>query len=97
MIYPGYIMARLSRWAKEHLQRTEGEAGANHLTIGDHQCNGIHCIHQSSVRLQNDETVYRMIIAPANAPLEYRGRPLDEAFAKPLTDWPPEINTEEAG
>ena len=97
MIYPGYILARLSRWAKEHRERTQGADGANELIIDDHQCNGMHCVHQASVRLQNDPTTYRMIIAPANAPLELYGRPIDEAFGKPLTDWPPEPDTEKGG
>lgn len=96
MIYPGFIMARLARWGREHAERVKDEPSANILTIDNHQCNGGYCVHQASVRLSRDETLYRMIIAPADAPLTLYGKPIDECFAKPLADWPVETEGDDS-
>lgn len=84
MIYPGFIMARLARWAAKHAERMADEPDAYVITIDNHQGNGRHCVHQARVRLSRDPTTYRMIIAPADAPIELYGRPIGEAFAQPL-------------
>ena len=84
MIYPGFIMARLARWCAEHAARVGDQAEI--MTIDNHQSNGSHGVHQARVILSGDPTTYRMLIAPADAPITINGQPIGEHFAKPLGD-----------
>lgn len=56
------------------------------ISIDNHQQNAGDGVHQCRVRLEGDSAVYRMILAPADAPITLYGRPVGEAFAKPLGD-----------
>jgi len=80
MIYPGYILAAIRSALKESTNRTISQE----ITIDNQQVNGTFGVHQARVRLKGDPTVYRLIIAPANAPLQCGGRDLETYFAQPL-------------
>jgi len=77
MIYPGHIISLIAEFA-----RRSGEP----FTMDGHQCNGLHGVHQARVTAPGDPTTYRLIIAPADAPIEINGRPIGEHFALPLGD-----------
>jgi hypothetical protein len=81
-IFPGFILSKLAEWARKDDCQTD------RITIDNHQSNGAFCVHQARVRLQGDPTVYRLIIAPANAPIFINDdkRPIADAFAQPLGD-----------
>lgn len=79
--YTSLILATL----REALRReNERMAEVDRVTIDNHQSNAWEGVHQARVRLGNDPTVYRMILAPADAEITYRGRPVGDAFAEPL-------------
>lgn len=82
MIYPGLIIATI-KGALADYQHTKGEA---HLTVDGHQSNGSYGLHQARVTMAGDPTTYRLIIAPADAPITINGRPIGEHFAQPLGD-----------
>jgi hypothetical protein len=48
------------------------------------QSNGLYCVHQMRVRLPGDPQRYRVIIAPADAPITIGGVPADQHFSEPL-------------
>lgn len=52
--------------------------------IDQHQANGLWCIHQLRVRLPGDPQLYRVIIAPAEAPIFIGKTPADEHFSDPI-------------
>lgn len=80
MSYPGFILAKIAEWArKEHLS-------TDAIRVDNHQSNGTFGVHQARVTLQGDPTTYRLIIAPADAPIMINGRPIGEHFAQPLGD-----------
>lgn len=86
MIYSGFIIAQIIDWArKDAAARKHGE---DSITIDNHQCNGVHGVHQARARIKGDPTVYRVIIAPADAPIFINDdkRPVADAFAQPLGD-----------
>jgi hypothetical protein len=80
-VFPGFIVAQLA-------ELTRKATGADPIVIDNHQTNGAHCVHQARVRLAGDPTVYRMILAPADAPIFINDdkRPVADAFALPLGD-----------
>lgn len=82
--FAGLVLSRLVR-ATEH-QWATGEAMGNRLTISNRQSNGSHGIYQALLTLEGDPNNYRLILAPANAPITINGRPIGEHFAKPLGD-----------
>ena len=49
-----------------------------------HQSNGSFCIHQLRTQLPGDPTIYRIVIAPADAPLHIGNIPIDAHFAEPI-------------
>ena len=49
-----------------------------------HQSNGLFAIHQLRVRRPGDKTVYRIIVAPADAPIQIGSVLADEHFKKPI-------------
>lgn len=81
-IFPGYILAQIASWARAD------NSGSDQIVIDGHQANGAYCVHQARARIAGDPTVYRIIIAPANAPIFINDdkRPVAEAFALPVGD-----------
>jgi len=82
MHFTGFIMSRI-RNAMNALATT---APDNAITIDNHQQNAAHGIHQARVRLAGDPIVYRMVLAPSDAPIEFSGRDAATYFARPLGD-----------
>lgn len=82
-VFPGFILAQLAQFARD-----ASTMGVDRITIDNHQTNGAYCVHQARARIAGDPTVYRIIIAPANAPIFINDdkRPVAEAFALPLGD-----------
>lgn len=80
--FTGFILSRI-RNAMNALATTAADNG---ITIDNHQQNGAHGIHQARVRLAGDPTVYRLILAPSDAPIEFGGRDAATYFARPLGD-----------
>jgi hypothetical protein len=86
MIYPGHILAKVAEWARqERASKVDCHPG-DQVTVSNHQANGAHGIHQARVTLSGDPTTYRLIIAPADAPITVNGHPIGEHFAQPLGD-----------
>ncbi len=56
----------------------------NDVTVDNAQANGAHGVHMARVRLKGDPSTYRLILAPADAPISIHGRPIGEHFALPL-------------
>lgn len=56
------------------------------IAIDNMQQNAVHGVWQARVRLKGDPNTYRMLIAPADAPLACDGRNLATYFAEPLGD-----------
>jgi len=81
MIYPGHIIATIRAWARAD---QEANPCQSPITVDGHQGNGLYGIHQARVTMQGDPTTYRLIIAPADAPITINGRPIGEHFAQPL-------------
>lgn len=48
------------------------------------QQNAAYGVHQFRVLLPDDANIYRVIIAPADAPIAINGIPADEHFSEPL-------------
>jgi len=83
MTYTGYIVATLrALLGAENASAPESER----ITLANSQANGTYGVHQATVRLGGDPTTYRLILAPADAPIEINGRPIGEHFALPLGD-----------
>lgn len=76
--YAGFIVGRLAVMSGDHPD------DENKLVIDQHQSTGAFGVHQARVRLAGDETVYRMILAPADAPVMVNGVPADSYFLEPL-------------
>ena len=53
-------------------------------TADQHQQNGMYGAHQLRVRLPNDPTVYRVIVAPADTPIAIGEVAADQHFAEPI-------------
>lgn len=79
-IFPGFILSRLAEWAR--LDDDDKER----ITIDNHQGNGAHGVHQARVRLAGDPTVYRVLVMPADAPIQIGGRAIADYFPRPLGD-----------
>jgi hypothetical protein len=84
-VFPGFILAQIASWAR---QDAAADDGGDKITIDGHQSNGMYCVHQARAMIKGDPTVYRIIIAPANAPIFINDdkRPVADAFALPLGD-----------
>jgi hypothetical protein len=79
MIYPGYIVSQI--------KRTLGLAvAASDIMIDQHQSNGLFGIHQARARIKGDPTVYRIIVAPADAPIFCGKVHADQHFTERLDD-----------
>lgn len=71
MIYPGLIVA-----AARKLFPGLG------IEVDQHQASGCWGVHQVRVRLPDDDTVYRLIVAPADAPISIGDAPVDDHFSE---------------
>ena len=76
--FTGFILARLGVITRDQPD------DANKLTIDGQQLNGVHGVYQARVTLRDDPTTYRLILAPADAPIQINGIPADEYFGQPL-------------
>lgn len=85
LIYTGFFIDAFRRWSTNRAV-DENATDDHKITVSNHQANGVTGIHQAKVTLQGDPTVYRMLIAPANAPITINGRPIGDHFAEPLGD-----------
>lgn len=81
MIYPGHIISSICA-----ALRFVGSQGPRDVAISDHQANGAYGVHQAKAKIAGDPTVYRIIVAPADAPITINGRPIGEHFAQPIGD-----------
>jgi hypothetical protein len=79
-IFPGFVMSRLAEWARRDSDQSD------RITIDNLQANGTHGVHQARARLSGDPTVYRIIVAPADAPITIGGRAVADYFPQPLGD-----------
>lgn len=70
-VYPGYVASLIAK--------------ALGFQADQHQQNGLYGLHQLRVRLPDDATVYRVIVAPANAPITVNGVAIDEHFHQSIT------------
>jgi len=77
MHFTGHIMAEIRNAAND-------SNGGDYLTVDNLQQNATCGIHQARVRLAGDATVYRLILAPADAPIMVGKQPITDHFAKPL-------------
>lgn len=77
--FAGHIMALLRNAV------IDADIG-NGMSIDNLQQNSLDGVHQARVRLAGDPRTYRLVLAPAEAPISYNGRPIGDAFAKPLGD-----------
>lgn len=75
-VYPGFIASLIRRYL---LSAPEDDVRVDLM-----QSNGMYAAHQLRVRLSGDDTIYRVIVAPANAPISVGGVPVDQHFALPL-------------
>lgn len=72
-VYPGAIASSIVRLL--NLQGARAD---------QHQANGAYGVHQVRVRLPGDPTIYRVIVAPADAPLQVGQLPIDQHFIEPI-------------
>lgn len=79
--FAGMILARLRRTMSER-EEAEGER----ITISNHQQNAMYGVHQALLTLEGDPNNYRLILAPADAPILIGDRLIGDHFAKPLGD-----------
>lgn len=77
-IFPGFILSRFADWARRDSDDSE------RITVDNHQGNGVYGVHQARVRLAGDPTIYRLVIAPHDAPISINSMPIGDHFAEPL-------------
>jgi len=71
--FAGLVLATMKRACAQH-----------GVAISNRQGNGAHGVYQARVNMDGDPSDYRLILAPADAPITLYGRPIDDAFAAPL-------------
>lgn len=54
--------------------------------VDQRQANATYGVHQLRVRLPDDPTVYRVLIAPSDAPIMIGGVGVDAHFAEPIEE-----------
>ena len=81
--FAGHIMAALRSLVAADARANPCQSP---ISVDNLQQNSMDGIQQARVRLQGDPRTYRLILAPAEAPITYEGRPIGDAFAKPLGD-----------
>jgi hypothetical protein len=82
--YAGLFTSAIQRLVNG-LGAPEAFAGAS---ADEHQQNGAYGVHQLCMRLPGDPTLYRVLIAPADAPISIGGVPADQHFSYPLGQMP---------
>jgi hypothetical protein len=82
--FAGFILSRLCSMVRGVYKPDDLDGSG--ITIDQHQQNGSFGIHQARVRLSGDPTVYRLLLCPADAPVNVRGCPISEHFALPIGD-----------
>jgi hypothetical protein len=80
--YAGFILSSIRAALRNRCMADRAEADA--ITVDNSQTNGSYGVHQARVRLRGDPNTYRLILAPADAPITINGRPIGEHFAMPL-------------
>lgn len=73
VIYPGYVASMIRK-----------ALTAGGVSVDQHQSNGTYGAHQLRVRLPDDATIYRAIIAPADAPISIGCVDADLHFQEPI-------------
>ncbi len=81
MVYPGFIAATIRRLLN---------GDSIEQPVSEHQQNGLYAVHQLLIKLPNGPTLYRVLIAPADAPLKIGDTPADQHFTYPLGRMPTE-------
>jgi hypothetical protein len=74
VVYPGFIASLISRALP-----MQAEAA-----VDQHQANGCYGVHQLRAKLAGDPTTYRIIIAPADAPIFVGKTPADSHFLESI-------------
>jgi len=74
VVYPGFIASLIGRAIPTLAD----------VTVDQHQANGCWGVHQVRARLAGDSTTYRVIIAPADAPIFVGKTPVDKHFLEPI-------------
>jgi hypothetical protein len=80
MHFSGIIANSIKRLVNGHAPQ-DGFAGA---VASEHQQNALWGIHQLLVRVPNDPTLYRVLIAPADAPIKIASGTADQHFSYPI-------------
>jgi hypothetical protein len=81
--FTGFILSRI----RDAVRKANAEHPGDEITIDSTQQNGSYGIYQARVRLAGDPTVYRLILAPADAPImvDHGGpTPIRNHFIEPL-------------
>ncbi len=90
IVRPGYIASTVKRL----LGLVSGdEFPGKEFTVDQFQSNHAYSVHQLRVRIAGDATPYRVIIAPADAPVFIGCCPADQHFLEPLATVESEGNT----
>lgn len=76
--YTGTILQRIRRALQQ--------VASADVALDQEQQNAMDGVHQARVRLADDPTVYRLILAPADAPITLYGRLIGDCFAEPIGD-----------
>lgn len=76
--FAGHIMARICA-----AMRDEGREGDG-IAVSNLQQNSLYGVQQARVMLEGDPVAYRLILAPADAPIEIDGRPIGDHFSKSI-------------
>lgn len=82
--FTGFIVSRIRR----AVAASNADHSGEEVTLDNVQQNGMWGVYQARVRLAGDATVYRLLLAPANAPIRVQGRDIEDYFAQPLGSEP---------
>lgn len=81
---PKVFTSLLAAEIRRSLLEDKKTVDANGLQVDQHQSNGMWAVHQLRVVLPEGMGTYRVIIAPANAPVFIGKVSADEHFSEPL-------------
>lgn len=79
--FTGLILTQIRNAVKAASTHVDG---ADVITVDQLQQNAMWGAHMARVRLAGDPRTYRLILAPAEAPVMIDGRPADQYFNEPL-------------
>lgn len=77
--FTGLILTHIRNAVKAANAQADS-AKSDIVMIDNVQENGVWGVHQARVMLDNDETVYRLILAPADAPIKIGTMDADDHF-----------------